>query len=65
LTPFELKQPDSVFLSAGKHAYMIGIYLQDNPYRTNPYHMLWERGYRFAKKKFEPAHFTAFKGRKT
>jgi hypothetical protein len=53
LTPFELKQPDSVFVSAGRKAYMLGVYSQDCPYRLSYHNRLWNIGYMAAKRTLE------------
>lgn len=54
MTPFEKLQPGPIFFQAGEHAYMLGIDLQDNPYRVSPFKDLWEIGWTRTKEKFEP-----------
>ena len=45
----EYAQHEEVFLSAGRHAWMIGVRIFDNPYRKGSNaHQLWEQGYKDA-----------------
>jgi hypothetical protein len=53
LTNFEKRQPDAVFVSAGKKAYLMAIHVQNNPYFLKPFRSLWEKGYRSAKRQVE------------
>jgi hypothetical protein len=53
LTNFEKRQPDAVFVSAGKKAYLMAIHVQNNPYYLKPFRSLWEKGYRSAKRQVE------------
>lgn len=53
MTNFEKKQPDVVFIDAGKRAFYMGIPIVNNPYKEQPYNRLWEKGYRIAKRRFK------------
>lgn len=57
MTNAEKKQPHSVFVSAGRKAYLMLIHIQNNPYTIKPYRDLWEKGYRSAKRKSESGRF--------
>lgn len=53
MTPYEKRQPERVFIDAGKKAYGMLIYQSSNPYKVNPWMMLWDKGYSSAKRKAE------------
>lgn len=53
MTSAEKNQPHFVFLSAGKHAFEIGIHVAANPYTLEPFRTLWDKGYRKAKSQHE------------
>jgi hypothetical protein len=59
LTPFEKKQPNSVFVQAGKDAFMIMIHVMNNPYTLQPYRTLWDKGYRRAERNYHQARLAA------
>lgn len=59
MTPAEKKQPFSVFLDAGKHAYQINVLSQFNPYTEEPFRSLWDKGYKKAKMQHEESFVRA------
>jgi hypothetical protein len=52
MTEFERQQDRIVFFYAGQKAFRLGVYFQDNPYKEEPFRGQWERGWRFAQRKF-------------
>ena len=54
MTNFEKSQSEGVFIQAGRIAFHIGVSVYQNPYREQPFHNLWEKGWRSTKKRFEP-----------
>lgn len=52
MTNFETKQDNVVFVNAGKTAFKMGIHILDNPYKVNPFKILWEKGYKNEKRRF-------------
>lgn len=59
MTPSEKKQPISVFLAAGNHAYYINVLAQFNPYTEEPSRSLWDKGYKKAKMQHEESFVRA------
>lgn len=53
LTRFEKNQPPRVFIEAGRKAFGMIIYQSSNPYKTEPYFKLWDKGYMAAKREFD------------
>jgi hypothetical protein len=51
MTDFEKQQPEGVFVQAGRDAFRLGVSVYANPYREQPFHKLWEKGWRSAKKR--------------
>ena len=51
MTKFESSQQDIAFINAGKRAFFMNITVYHNPYKEQPYHDYWERGWRIAKKR--------------
>lgn len=46
MTEFEKKQPNSVFIEAGRKAANMLIDVSNNPYHDQPYRTLWDKGWR-------------------
>lgn len=53
MTLLEKKQPNSVFVSAGRNAFRAGVHFMNNPYKDNPYRTLWEKGYMAESRRFK------------
>lgn len=47
------RQPQTNFINAGRHAYRLGVYLQSNPYKEQPWRDWWDKGYRLERRKVE------------
>ena len=52
MTTREKKQPNKVFVEAGKIAFKMGILFRNNPYQERPFKTLWEKGYMSEKRKY-------------
>jgi hypothetical protein len=52
MTNKEKKQPNKVFVEAGKTAFRMGILFRNNPYQERPFKTLWEKGYMSEKRKY-------------
>lgn len=53
MTQLERNLPNSNFSNAGRLAFLLNVPFLNNPYKNNPYRVLWETGYRAAKRKFD------------
>lgn len=59
MTAKEKAQPHIVFVEAGKKSFQIGVHIMNNPYPLQPFHTLWEKGYRKAKRTYDEVRFAA------
>ena len=46
MTEFEKRQPSRVFINAGKRAYLMFQSITSNPYKDQPFHDLWIKGFK-------------------
>lgn len=56
MTNFEKSQNKRVFFDAGRHSFHLGVHIQENPYRDEPYRSQWLKGWKVAKSRFRKWH---------